>query len=102
VAVSVVIGLVAVAFVALIGFFVVRKIRNKGTGVSQHATRDPSEGLKLEADGSVLREVMRSFEKTPNSTISPSSDEHSVEVGSNGYTDHPHRRGNGRANGNIL
>lgn len=114
IAVSIFIGL-AVAFVlALIGFFVVRKIRNKDGDVAQNATRDPSEGLKLEADGSILQEVMQSFARTPNSTVNGdqgtfdasignrSSDDHSIEVGANGYTDHLHYGKNGRANGNIL
>jgi len=113
IAVSIVIGLVVFGFLALVGFFVARKIRNSDGGVSQHATRDPSEGLKLEADGSVLKEVMQSFERTPNSTmngdpeafdlsLSPrSSREHSVEVGARGYSDRPGRsRRNGKANGN--
>lgn len=113
IAVSIVIGLVVFGFLALVGFFVARKIRNSGGGVSQHATRDPSEGLKLEADGSVLQEVMQSFERTPNSTmngdpeafdlsLSPrSSREHSVDVGARGYSDRPGRsRRNGKANGN--
>lgn len=118
IAVSVFIGVAAVALLALIGFFVVRKIRNRDGGVGQHATRDPSEGLKLEADGSVLQEVMQQFQRTPNSTINGngthegfdlslsnrSSDDHSVEVGVNGgvngYSDRRHR--NGTTNGNIL
>lgn len=89
-----------------------RKIRNSGGGVTQNATRDPSEGLKLEADGSVLQEVMQSFARTPNSTINGdqeaydlslsnrSSDDHSVEVGVRGYSDRPSRPVNGKANGN--
>ena len=107
IAVSVFIGIAAFAVVALIGFFVVRKIRNRDGSVGQHATRDPSEGLKLEADGSVLQEVMQQFQRTPNSTLNGTNDELSLEVGvngrvtSNGYSDHrPHR--NGTTNGNIL
>jgi hypothetical protein len=97
IAVSIVIGLVGFGFLAVVGFFVARKIRNSGGGVAQNATRDPSEGLKLEADGSVLREVMQSFERTPNSTVNGGS----VEVGVNGYSDRPSRsRRNGKANGN--
>lgn len=106
IAVWVFIGLAAFAFLALVAIFVVRKVRNGGGGVKQNATRDPSEGLKLEADGSVLQEVMQQFARTPNSTIGDneafdlslanrSSDENSVEVGVNGYTDRPHHNGNG-------
>mmetsp|Transcript_26201 Transcript_26201/g.56186 ORF Transcript_26201/g.56186 Transcript_26201/m.56186 type:complete len:241 (-) Transcript_26201:376-1098(-) len=104
IAVSIFIGLVIFAFVALVGFFVVRKIRNRdGTNVAQNATRDPSEGLKLEADGSVLQEVMQSFARTPNSTIHNNpSEEHSVEMGSNGYSDNPRRPGRNGANGNMI
>jgi len=114
IAVSIFIGVTVFFFLALVGFFVVRKLRNKDGGVAQNATRDPSEGLKLEADGSVLQEVMQSFARTPNSTINGdqgtfdvsianrSSDDHSIEVGASGYADHPNRVGNGRANGNIL
>jgi len=114
IAVSIFIGLAVFAFLALVGFFVVRKIRNRDGGVAQNATRDPSEGLKLEADGSVLQEVMQSFARTPNSTINGdqeafdatlanrSSDDHSVEVGVRGYSDRPRHAGNSRANGNFL
>ena len=87
----------------------IRKIRgssnfnSKNPDSAQNATRDPSEGLKLEADGSVLQEVMQSFSRTPNSTVTDdqfdamianrSSDDHSVEVGMNRnggkYSDNP-------------
>ena len=96
------------AFVLLTSLLVIRKIRgssnfnSKNPDSAQNATRDPSEGLKLEADGSVLQEVMQSFSRTPNSTIegdfdamiaNRSSDDHSVEVGMNGnggrYSDNP-------------
>ena len=112
----IVIGLVVFAFLSLVGIFVVRKIRDRDGSMGQHATRDPSEGLKLEADGSVLQEVMQSFARTPNSTINGdhegfdlslanrSSDDHSIEVGVNGYSDRRRRSShrNGTANGNIL
>ena len=112
IAVSIFIGLIVFFFLALVGFFAVRKIRSKDGGVAQNATRDPAEGLKLEADGSVLQEVMQSFARTPNSTVNGdqgtfdvsiadrSSDDHSIEVGTHGY--HPRHARNGRANGNIL
>jgi len=114
IAVWIIIGLVVFGFLASVFFFVVRKTRNRNGGVGQNATRDPSEGLKLEADGSVLQEVMQSFARTPNSTVngdheaydaSPSnrsSDDHSIEVGARSYKDHPRNAVNGSANGNIL
>jgi len=114
IAVSIFIGLAVFVVLALVALFVVRKIRNRDGGVAQHATRDPSEALKLEADGSVLQEVMQSFARTPNSTINGdqeafdaslagrSSDDHSVEVGVNGYSDRPRHASNISANGNIL
>lgn len=114
IAVSIFIGVAAFFILGLVGFFVVHKIRNRDGGVTQNATRDPSEGLKLEADGSVLQEVMQSFAATPNSTLNGDqthfdasianrlSEDHPVEVGANGYTDHPLHARNGRANGNIL
>ena len=113
-AVSISIGVIVFFLLALVGILVVRKIRNRDGGVAQNATRDPSEGLKLEADGSVLQEVMQSFARTPNSTLNGDqtafdasianrlSEDHSIEVGPNGYTDHPRHTRNGRANGNIL
>ena len=98
--VTIAIVLIVLSFVALIALVVVRKVRSsqKYPAAAQNASRDPSEGLKLEADGSVLQEVMQSFSRTPNSTVtgnqfdtlaSRSSDDHSVEVGVNGYTDNP-------------
>mmetsp|Transcript_21185 Transcript_21185/g.52495 ORF Transcript_21185/g.52495 Transcript_21185/m.52495 type:complete len:250 (-) Transcript_21185:214-963(-) len=113
IAVTIFLGVAAFFILAGICFFVVRKIRNREPK-NQHATRDPSEGLKLEADGSVLQEVMQQFQRTPNSTPNGngthegfdlslserSSDNHSIEIGmnGNGYSDHPHHR-NGRRNG---
>mmetsp|Transcript_14344 Transcript_14344/g.33392 ORF Transcript_14344/g.33392 Transcript_14344/m.33392 type:complete len:256 (+) Transcript_14344:245-1012(+) len=114
IAVSIFIGLVVFFILALLVFSVVRKLRNKDGNVAQNATRDPSEGLKLEADGSVLQEVMQSFARTPNSTVNGdqgtfdvsiadrSSDDYSIEIGANGYTDHQRHGENGRSNGNIL
>jgi len=109
IAVWVFIGLAAFAVLALGTLFIVRKIRNRDGSVGQHATRDPSEGLKLEADGSVLQEVMSQFARTPNSIANGTHqgfDEDSVEVG---YSDNPHIRNghsnghhNGASNGNIL
>lgn len=108
VGVTITIVIVVLAFVLLTSLLVIRKIRgssnfnSKNPDSAQNATRDPSEGLKLEADGSVLQEVMQSFSRTPNSTIegdfdamiaNRSSDDHSVEVGMNGnggrYSDNP-------------
>jgi len=126
--IGIVIGLVVLIVLSFVGVLVVRKIRNRDGrhGVGQNATRDPSEGLKLEADGSVLQEVMESFTRTPNSTINGgssngnngnnngeafdaaclanrSSDDHSVEVGV--YSDNPRSsasKNNGSVNGNML
>lgn len=105
VGVTITIVIVVLAFVILTSLLVIRKIRgsnnSKDPDSAQNATRDPSEGLKLEADGSVLQEVMQSFSRTPNSTVTGSqfdamignrsSDDHSVEVGMNGgrYSDNP-------------
>lgn len=127
IAVSVFIGIAVFCVLALLGFFVVRKIRSRDGSKGQHATRDPSEGLKLEADGSVLQEVMQQFQRTPNSTpingdahegfdlsLSKRPSDDNFEVGINGYSDQPvrnsnghrngHRNGrrNGTSNGNIL
>lgn len=109
--VTIAIVLVVLAFVVLIALLVIRKIRvSKNPDVAQNATRDPSEGLKLEADGSVLQEVMQSFSRTPNSTVTGnqfdaignrSSDDHSVEIGTCGYSDDPDGKSS-TANGSIL
>eukprot|EP00536_Pseudo-nitzschia_multiseries_P002910 jgi/Psemu1/295018/fgenesh1_pm.41_\ len=112
------IGLVVAAILALVGFFVLRKVHNSGSGGGgsrengdprQNSTRDHSEAVnKLEADGSVLQEIMASFARTPNSTIKQdhqnhhefdaaslnnrsSSDDTSVEVGF--YSDKPRQNG---------
>ena len=91
---------------ALAAFFIARKIRSNDGNVKQNATRDPSEGLKLEADGSVLQQVMSSFQSTPNSVANGTHDlslgESPIEVG---YSDRPRSRNghrNGTSNGNIL
>lgn len=106
IAVWVFIALAIFSVLAMAAFFVIRKIRNKDGSVGQHATRDPSEGLKLEADGSVLQQVMSSFQSTPNSIANGTHDlslgESPVEVG---YSDNPRSRNghrNGTSNGNIL
>mmetsp|Transcript_21195 Transcript_21195/g.50085 ORF Transcript_21195/g.50085 Transcript_21195/m.50085 type:complete len:267 (+) Transcript_21195:402-1202(+) len=111
------IGLVVAALLALMGFFVMRKIRNRRGEIGdakQNATRDHSEAVnKLEADGSVLHGALAQFARAPNATLQQqqqqqqqqerepfdaasiangSSDEAPVEVGF--YTDKPRRNGN--------
>ena len=56
--------------VGLVAFLVIRKRRNaKYPAAAQNSARDPSEALKLEADGGVLQEIVsQSFSRTPNST----------------------------------
>lgn len=99
IAISIFIGVAVVVFLSLVGFFVMRKIRNRTSGgAGQNSTRDHSEAMnKLEADGSVLQEIMQSFARTPNSTVQHDEGDDSIEVGM--YSDHPR---NGRANGNML
>ena len=71
IAVSIFIGLAVSVVVALVGFFVVRKIRNREIGsATQNSTRDHSEAVnKLEPDGGVMQGALASFARTPNSTI---------------------------------
>lgn len=101
IAVSIFIGLAVAVVLALVGFFVVRKIRNQDIGdATQNSTRDHSEAVnKLDADGSVLQGALAQFARTPNSTIqhdlhdavsaaNRSPDDHSVEVGF--YSDKRH------------
>ncbi len=91
-------------------FFIARKLRNRDGSVKQHATRDPSEGLKLEADGSVLQQVMSSFQSTPNSVANGTHEGFDLSLGEEspievGYSDKPRPRNghrNGTSNGNIL
>jgi hypothetical protein len=68
--VMVTIIMVALIVVALVALLVIRKRRNgKYPAAAQNAARDPSEALKLEADGGVLQEIVsQSFSRTPNST----------------------------------
>lgn len=110
--VTITIVIVVLAFVALTSILVIRKIRGgKNPDAAQNSTRDPSEALKLEADGSVLQEVMQSFSRTPNSTVTGnqfdaignrSSDDHSIEMSSvSRYRDDP-SDANSSANGSIL
>jgi len=67
------IGLVVAALLALMGFFVMRKIRNRRGEIGdakQNATRDHSEAVnKLEADGSVLHGALAQFARAPNATL---------------------------------
>ncbi|KAL3893634.1 MAG: hypothetical protein SGARI_008039, partial [Bacillariaceae sp.] len=72
--------LVTLIVVALIALLVIRKKRNgRNPDAAQNAARDPSEALKLEADGGVLQEIVsQSFSRTPNSTPQES-------VSGNGY-----------------
>jgi len=71
VAVSIFIGVAVAVVVALVGFFVVHKIRNREIGsATQNSTRDHSEAVnKLEPDGGVMQGALASFARTPNSTI---------------------------------
>lgn len=68
--VTVAIVLVTLIVVALIALLVIRKKRNaRNPAAAQNAARDPSEALKLDADGGVLQEIVsQSFSRTPNST----------------------------------
>lgn len=79
--------LVTLTVVALVALLVIRKRRNaKYPAAAQNAARDPSEALKLEADGGVLQEIVsQSFSRTPNSTPQESN-----SVNGNGYGFHHH------------
>lgn len=107
--------LVCVVLVALVVLLVVRK-RSKMSqkpAAAQNAARDPAEALKLDADGSVLQEVMASMSRTPGSTASgngsyrdyETDDPESVEVERpktpvGPYSDNPYRLNGRNENGN--
>mmetsp|Transcript_22381 Transcript_22381/g.36128 ORF Transcript_22381/g.36128 Transcript_22381/m.36128 type:complete len:248 (-) Transcript_22381:388-1131(-) len=58
--------------VALIAIVIIRKRHRDAQlpAAAQNAARDPSEALKLDADGGVLQEIVsQSFSRTPNSTL---------------------------------
>ena len=94
--VTVAIVLIVLIVLALTSLLISRKIRRRCQDPNQTTTADPIEALKLEADGSVLQEVMNSFSRTPDSTVTEnqfdvignrSPDDHSVEVGVGRYCD---------------
>lgn len=103
--VIVAIVLVALIFVALVAIVVIRKRHRKGQdpAAAQNAARDPSQALKLDADGSILQEVMDSMSRTPSTAVHTyeyeNGDAVSVEVERpmspvGGYSDNP--KSNGR------
>lgn len=118
--VIVAIVLVVLIFVALVAFVVVRKRRRMAQepAAAQNAARDPSQALKLDADGSILQSVMESMSRTPTTTAVhtydyENGDAASVEVERpvspvGAYSDDP--KANGRSSsssrrgygGNIL
>ena len=104
--------LVAAIVVGLLAYVVVRTRRNRGKpAAAQNTTRDPAEALKLDADGSVLQEVMASMSRTPDLTASAAGTYDfktadgtgSVEI-TEPYSDKPRKdssRNNGSSNGNF-
>jgi predicted lipid-binding transport protein (Tim44 family) len=96
--------LVSLTVVALVALLIIRKRKNnlgQKPAAAQNSARDPAEALKLDADGSVLQEVMASMSHTPNSTASgngtydyeTADGNASVEV--EPYSDNPKRNSNG-------
>jgi hypothetical protein len=112
--------LVTLIVVALVALLVIRKRRNaQRPAAAQNAARDPSEALKLDADGGVLQEIVsQSFSRTPNSTLPSTGNGHAydfdngIEDGSveierpktpSPYTDHPNgKRSVSEYGGSIL
>jgi hypothetical protein len=110
------ITLVALICVALIAIVVIKKRHRKGQdpAAAQNAARDPSQALKLDADGSILQEVMESMSRTPNTTAVQTYDYGNGDTGSveverpmsppvGSYSDNP--KSNGRRSnygGNML
>lgn len=83
--VTVAITLVVLIVVALMALLVIRKRRRSALpGAAQNAARDPSEALKLDADGGVLQEIVsQSFSRTPNSTLPESANGHGYDFDHN-------------------
>jgi flagellar biosynthesis/type III secretory pathway M-ring protein FliF/YscJ len=83
--VSVGIAFVVLTVLALVAFMVVRmrrrrRLRGGHPAAAQNATRDPSEALKLDADGGILQEIVsQSLSRTPNSTVPESANGHGYD-----------------------
>lgn len=78
--------LVCLIVVALIAVVVIRKRRraSRNPAAAQNAARDPSEALKLDADGGVLQQIVsESFSRTPNSTVPESANGHGYDFDHN-------------------
>jgi competence protein ComGC len=108
--IMVAIVLVAAIVVGLFAFVIVRKRKTMGRkkpAAAQNAIRDQAEALKLDADGSVLQEVMASMAHTPDLTTANGTYDfetadgtESVEV-TEPYSDKPRWETNGGNGGSI-